>query len=161
MQRAPSPPLILSSEHDTRALAQSLAPLLEVGDILLLQGEIGAGKSFFSRCLIRALTHEAQEVPSPTFTLVQTYDAPDFEIWHADLYRLSHPDEAGELGLTDAFETGLCLIEWPDRLGDLTPPDALLLDFRQGSGESDRILDIHATGPRAKQLRAQLQSFAP
>lgn len=93
----------------------------------MLEGAIGAGKSFFARALILSLLEEPEDVPSPTFTLVQTYDAPKFEIWHCDLYRLTSPFEAQELGLEDAFEDALCLIEWPDRLGDLAPQDALVL----------------------------------
>ena len=77
-----------------------------------------------SRALIRARLGQAEEVPSPTFTLVQVYDDAGTEIWHADLYRLSHPDDVLELGLADALARAVCLIEWPDRLGRMTPPDA-------------------------------------
>lgn len=118
--------LFLAGPDDTDRLATTLAPLLAAGDCLLLSGPIGAGKSHFARALIRARLGRMEEVPSPSFTLVQTYpDSP--EIWHADLYRLSHPDEVLELGLDDAFATAICLVEWPDRLGRLTPPDALTL----------------------------------
>ena len=92
--------------------------LLRAGDCVLLEGPIGAGKTHFCRALIRARLGREEDVPSPTFTLVQTYDA-DVEIWHADLYRLSHPDEALELGLEDAFASAICLVEWPERLGEL------------------------------------------
>lgn len=103
--------------------------------MLLLDGPIGAGKTHLARALIQARLPNPEDVPSPTFTLVQTYDAGDVEIWHADLYRLSHPDEVLELGLDDAFDTALCLIEWPDRLGSLTPEKALRLRFSdQGEG---------------------------
>jgi len=83
----------------------------------------------FARGFIRAKLGRSEDVPSPTFTLVQTYQTPQEEIWHCDLYRLTHPDEALELGLDDAFETAICLIEWPDRLGDTAPGDALHLSF--------------------------------
>jgi tRNA threonylcarbamoyladenosine biosynthesis protein TsaE len=122
-------PLFLPDPEATDTLARSLAPCLGVGDVLLLDGQIGAGKTHFARALIRALLDRDEDVPSPTFTLIQTYDAPGFEIWHADLYRLSHPDEAVELGLLEAFETALCLIEWPDRLGEDAPKQALTLRF--------------------------------
>lgn len=121
-------PVFLADPDETDALARALAPRLGAGDVLLLDGQIGAGKSQFARALIRFFL-PGQEVPSPTFTLVQTYEAPDFDIWHADLYRLSHPDEALELGLVDAFDEALCLVEWPDRLGPDRPRMALTLRF--------------------------------
>lgn len=130
----PHPPLFLPDPEASDALARRLAPRLGAGDVLLLEGQIGAGKTHFARALIRALAGE-QDVPSPTFTLVQTYEAPGFEIWHADLYRLSHPDEAVELGLLEAFDKALCLIEWPDRLGPDRPAGALELRFSlEGEG---------------------------
>jgi tRNA threonylcarbamoyladenosine biosynthesis protein TsaE len=118
--------IFLPSETDTERLGAWLATHLHAGDCLLLNGPIGAGKSHLARAFIRARLGRYEDVPSPTFTLVQTYQA-DVEIWHADLYRLSHPDEVLELGLDDAFATAICLIEWPDRLGTLAPPDALHL----------------------------------
>jgi tRNA threonylcarbamoyladenosine biosynthesis protein TsaE len=131
-------PVFLPDPDATDRLARAMAPWLEAADVLLLEGPIGAGKSHFARALIRALTRPDEEVPSPTFTLVQTYDAPSFEIWHADLYRLTHPDEAIELGLLEAFDTALCLIEWPDRLGPDLPARALSLCFAP-EGEGRRV----------------------
>lgn len=118
--------LDLPAEDDTTLLGQALARLLRPGDCLLLQGSIGAGKSHLARAVIRALRGADEEVPSPTFTLVQTYPGVP-EIWHADLYRLSHPDEVVELGLEEAFASSLCLIEWPDRLGPIQPDNPLRL----------------------------------
>ena len=120
-------PLFLPDAAATANLARALAPHLRAGDTVLLEGQIGAGKTHFARALIQGFVVE--DVPSPTFTLVQTYDAPGFEIWHADLYRLTHPDEAVELGLTEAFESALCLVEWPERLGADRPSQALTLRF--------------------------------
>ncbi|MCC5972812.1 MAG: tRNA (adenosine(37)-N6)-threonylcarbamoyltransferase complex ATPase subunit type 1 TsaE [Rubellimicrobium sp.] len=127
----PSPMhLLLPTEADTARLAARLAAGLRTGDVVLLAGPIGAGKSAFARALIRAATDDPDhEVPSPTFTLVQTYLTARGTIWHADLYRLGHPDEAAELGLTEAFDNAICLVEWPDRLGGLAPADALHLTF--------------------------------
>ena len=126
-----SAPLILDlpTEADTTLLGRAFADILQPGDCVLLEGAIGAGKSHLARALIRARLGEAEEVPSPTFTLVQTYrGAP--EIWHADLYRLGHPDEVLELGLEEAYETAICLIEWPERLGHLPAnPIRLRLDL--------------------------------
>jgi tRNA threonylcarbamoyladenosine biosynthesis protein TsaE len=95
--------------------------------------------------LIRARLGRFEDVPSPTFTLVQTYESADGDIWHCDLYRLSHPDEALELGLEDAFETAICLIEWPDRLGQSAPKDALHLKFTSGDDRHDAVV----SGPPA------------
>lgn len=131
------PPLSLPSPQATTALARTLAPALHAGDVLLLDGPIGAGKTHFARALIQALLSAPEDVPSPTFTLVQTYDGQGFEIWHADLYRLGHPDEAIELGLEEAFEHALCLIEWPERLGSFCPQGALLLRFAHPEAGED------------------------
>ena len=119
----------LPDEDATNTLGGKIAALLRQGDTLLLEGEIGAGKSAFARALIRARLGRMEDVPSPTFTLVQTYEDAAGDIWHCDLYRLTHPEEALELGLEDAFETAICLIEWPDRLGDVAPQTALTLAF--------------------------------
>ncbi len=125
--------LALPDEGATVALAARLAPLLGPGDTLLLSGPIGAGKTAFARALIReAAGNPHEEVPSPTFTLVQTYVTAQGEIWHADLYRLGSADEAQELGLDDAMQGAICLIEWPERLGALAPADALSLAFTAG-----------------------------
>jgi tRNA threonylcarbamoyladenosine biosynthesis protein TsaE len=94
---------------------------------VLMEGPVGAGKSHIARAAIHARAGETTEVPSPTFTLVQTYDTPGAEIWHADLYRLTDPSEVEELGLADAMETAIVLIEWPDRLGALRPRGAITL----------------------------------
>lgn len=120
--------LSLPDAEATTRLAERIAPLLRPGDVLLLQGPIGAGKTHFARSLIQArLAAEGlvEDVPSPTFTLVQTYVSAGTEIWHADLYRLSQPDEIAELGLEQAFSDAICLVEWPDRLGPMRPPLAL------------------------------------
>lgn len=121
---------LFETENDTRAFASQIAPVLGAGDTVLLSGDIGAGKSFFSRAVIREIFQEDIEIPSPTFTLVQVYEAEAFDIWHCDLYRLTHPDEAIELGLEDAFEDALCLIEWPDRLSELAPENAVTFHMK-------------------------------
>ena len=122
----------------TGALAAMLAAQLQPGDIIALSGELGTGKTTFARALIAALGW-AGEVPSPTYTLVQSYDPPDVRVpvWHVDLYRLGGPDDAEALGL---FETDAALvIEWPERLADRLPAEALHLTL-SGSGDAVRHL---------------------
>lgn len=116
----------LPSEEDTTRLGRWFSRQLGAGDVVALEGPIGAGKTHFARALIRERLGAAEDVPSPTFTLIQTYPA-DVDIWHADLYRLTHPDEVLELGLDDAFQTAICLIEWPERMGTLLPANAIRL----------------------------------
>ena len=138
--------LTLADPDATAAVAQDIAARLAAGDTLLLEGDIGAGKTTFARALIRARLDDPRlDVPSPTFTLVQTYDGGDVEIWHCDLYRLTDPQEVLELGLEEAFSTAICLIEWPDRLGIDQPRDALLCRFAAG----DRSHDIAFHGDAA------------
>lgn len=136
-----------SSPDRTCAIAARLGALLAPGDSVLLTGDIGAGKTHFARCLIQSLILQPEDVPSPTFTLVQTYDAQPGAIWHADLYRLTDPDDVFELGLTEAFERAICLVEWPDRLGGLAPENALSLDITNGPTADARVLTFH--GPSA------------
>lgn len=149
----------LGSAEETAELARKIAKHVGAGDTLLLEGPLGAGKTHFARALIQQLLAEQgvhEDVPSPTFTLVQTYHAGPMEIWHADLYRLTSPDELIELGLEDAFETALCLVEWPDRLGSHVPGSALLLRFSHGAGEDDRDLTLRTSNPRWAPLMAEL-----
>ncbi len=110
----------LDTLADTEALARRIAPHLRAGDVIALHGGLGAGKTTFARALIRVLSGDDIEVPSPTYTLVQTYDGPGFQIFHFDLYRLETPDDVHELGW-DETATGLALIEWPDRAGAHLP----------------------------------------
>ena len=120
----------LADPEATADLARAMAALLHGGDCVLLQGQLGAGKSHFARALIRAQLGPAgaqAEIPSPSFTLVQSYDTPMGEVWHADLYRLSDPQELVELGLDLALEQAICLIEWPDRIAPDWPGEAVCL----------------------------------
>jgi len=109
----------------TEALGAQLARALRSTEAICLSGPLGAGKSSLARGLIRALTSPDEPVPSPTFTLVQMYDGPDFPICHFDLYRLERAEEAYEIGLDEALEDGAALIEWPERLQGHLPPDRL------------------------------------
>jgi tRNA threonylcarbamoyladenosine biosynthesis protein TsaE len=137
--------LVSRDADQTAALGARLAGLLGPGDCLLLSGDIGAGKTHFARALIQARLAAAdrmEDVPSPTFTLVQTYDDDTVEIWHADLYRLSDPDQVLELGLSDAFDSAITLVEWPDRLGSEVPHNALTIDFKTSATPGERQITL-------------------
>lgn len=140
--------LTLVDPDDTARHAAALAVRLRPGDVILLTGDVGVGKTHFARALIQALLLVPEDVPSPTFTLVQTYETKLGEIFHADLYRLTSTLEVEELGLIDAFDTAICLVEWPDRLGDLAPPSALSLCFEAGLTPDARLLSADWQGDR-------------
>ena len=118
----------IHNETDMLAFGARIIGQLSVGQTVCLTGGLGAGKTTLVRGMIQGVLGEI-EVPSPTYTLVQTYDMPDFELWHCDMYRLERPDDGYELGLMDAFEEAVCLIEWPDKLGKLIPEDALSIEI--------------------------------
>jgi tRNA threonylcarbamoyladenosine biosynthesis protein TsaE len=126
--------LDLPDEAATAALAQRLAGLARPGDVIALAGDLGSGKTSFARAFIRSLplgdaavgdAAEGDEIPSPTFTLVQIYHRRPAPVWHFDLYRLERPEEAYELDLEDALAGAISLIEWPERLGGLLPAERL------------------------------------
>lgn len=114
----------LPDEAATARLGAALAGLLVLGDAICLSGPLGAGKSTLARALIRSLTSPEEEVPSPTFTLVQTYEA-SLPIAHFDLYRLTSAEEMFEIGLMEALDEGAALIEWPERLEGRLPANRL------------------------------------
>lgn len=119
----------LPSPVATAQLAIAIGATLLPGDCILLSGEIGSGKTHFARSLIQSLLVRPEDVPSPTFTLVQVYDTTRGEIWHTDLYRITGPGEIEELGLAEAFADAITLVEWPDKLGTSAPPGALGIEF--------------------------------
>lgn len=125
--------LTLHCEKDTQALAASLANQARIGDVIYLKGTLGMGKSTFARAFIRHLASNPHlEVPSPTFTLVQSYTEISLPVWHLDLYRLDAPEEIEELGLEEALSTAVTLIEWPERLGKVAFPNTLTLTLKAG-----------------------------
>lgn len=137
----------------TRKLAASLARIARPGDVFALSGDLGAGKTEFARAFIRALTDADEDVPSPTFTLVQSYEADAFEIWHFDLYRLDSPDDAFELGIEDAFHEGVSLIEWPEHLGPYLPRGRLEVHLSIAPGKNHRTAELVPHGDWSTRLR--------
>lgn len=125
----------LTTENHTKLLAESLAKIARRGDIFLLNGDIGAGKTAFARFFIQFFLGKEEEVPSPTFTIVQTYPTKEFMIWHLDLYRVKVSSELNEFDLEDAFHRGVSLIEWPEKLENYSLRNYLFLDFENEGGE--------------------------
>jgi tRNA threonylcarbamoyladenosine biosynthesis protein TsaE len=146
----------LGSEAETGQLASRLAAIARSGDVFALHGDLGAGKTAFARAFIHARGHADEDIPSPTFTLVQTYDplrSGEPAIWHFDLFRIESPQDAIELGIDDAFADGVSLIEWPDRLGTLLPPEHLLITLLSGPTPTSRRLLIDGSGRWRPRLR--------
>jgi tRNA threonylcarbamoyladenosine biosynthesis protein TsaE len=135
--------VFLADEAATQDLGRKLAASLLPGDALCLTGPLGAGKSTLARALIRALTTPDEEVPSPTFTLVQFYETADFALAHFDLYRLSDPDEAYEIGLDEALDGGVALIEWPQRLEGRLPATRLDIDIALDGDARRAVISAH------------------
>jgi tRNA threonylcarbamoyl adenosine modification protein YjeE len=150
----------LASEQATVRLVTDVAAALEPGDLVTLSGDLGAGKTFFARALIRYLAGNPDiAVPSPTFTLMQNYDLPRFPLVHADLYRLEGPGELAELGFDDLPKEAVVLLEWPDRAAGFLPPDrldiAFTLDPKAGpEARKVRITGYGAFGPRVDRIPA-------
>jgi tRNA threonylcarbamoyladenosine biosynthesis protein TsaE len=155
--------VILPNQAATERLAGAIASVARAGDVILLSGDLGAGKTHFARAFINALTPAPEEVPSPTFTLVQTYDArvegEPVEIWHFDLYRLKSPDETLELGIEEAFGEGIALVEWPDRLGSLKPREHLELRLAI-TGEGARKATLLPTAAWRDRAASIVKAFA-
>jgi tRNA threonylcarbamoyladenosine biosynthesis protein TsaE len=129
----------LDHEADTARLGAAIAGELKRREAVCISGPLGAGKSSLARGLIQALAGDATEVPSPTFTLVQSYETPRLVLAHFDLYRLVKPEEVAELGLDEALDVGAAVIEWPEKLGHHLPHDRL-----------DVELHIHGAARRAR-----------
>ena len=146
----------LPDEAATSALAAAIALRARGGDVIGLSGELGSGKTTFARSFIAARLG-AGEVPSPTFTLVETYQPESGPtIWHFDLYRIDAPADAYELGIEDAFGDGIALIEWPERLGALLPAEHLGIALRSGVDENARVATL-TPSPRWAERVAELR----
>jgi tRNA threonylcarbamoyladenosine biosynthesis protein TsaE len=147
--------MVLPDPAATESLAAALAGKARRGDVILLSGDLGAGKTHFARAFINALAPTPEEVPSPTFTLVQTYQGRgDLEIWHFDLYRLKAPEEAYELDIEEAFTEGISLVEWPDRLGSLKPREHLEIALSIAADGATRNAVLKATPQWAERAKA-------
>ena len=149
----------LADEAATAALGRSIAEQVTCGDVIALFGELGTGKTVFARAFINALPgpqgtggNGAEEVPSPTFTLLQTYDRDPAPIWHFDLYRLERPEEVTELGLEEALAEAISLIEWPERLGPRMPSDRLEVHLAFAEAPHGRRARLIACGSWCERL---------
>lgn len=145
---------ICKTEQDTINLGKNLAHLARKGDSFLLFGTLGMGKSVLSRAFIQELT-QATEVPSPTFTLVQIYDADDFEIHHYDLYRLKSAEEIFELGMEEALYQAVTLIEWPEKMGGYLPKNSFIIEITPW--EDGRRITITSQNPEKQQRLQSLE----
>jgi len=148
--------LELAGIDATQALGASLEQHLKTGDVIGLEGEMGAGKSVLARGMIRAGAKRAgvtlDDIPSPTFTLIQYYPRPadshgsasESLIWHVDLWRLEQPQEAFDIGLDEGMANAVCVIEWMSKLGSATPKNALQITLTQGRDTDTRQASFHA-----------------
>ncbi len=152
--RSPTLDLLLPDEAATAALARRVAACARAGDVIALCGDLGTGKTVFARAFIGALAPgaESEEVPSPTFTLLQCYDREPAPVWHFDLYRLSRPDEVYELGFEEALAEAISLIEWPERMGPLLPADRLDVHLTYGETANARRAVLVGAGSWAARL---------
>ncbi len=152
--------IALPGPGDTAALAGVVAGAAGRGDVIGLSGDLGAGKTTFARAFIYAREKAAgasrhEEVPSPTFTLVQIYPCGDIPVWHFDLFRIDRPEDSIELGIDEAFSTAISLIEWPEHLGPLYPPDRLDIRFEmtdEGAARLARLTGFGGWGARLGRL---------
>ncbi len=142
--------MTLADISATERLAGRLASILKPGDVVALSGDLGTGKTVLARAVIRTLAMannvDVDDIPSPTFTLVQQYEFPEFALFHIDLYRIDRSSDVLELGIEDFFADGVSLIEWPERLEGYLPTDRLHLTLLPGDHEAARMLQIEKSG---------------
>lgn len=152
--------LLLADLAATARLAGLIAAQSRGADVIGLVGALGCGKTTFARFFLRAMGWRGEEIPSPTFTLVQVYSLPSVEVWHFDLYRLGDPADTVELGFEDALAEGISLIEWPDRLGALLPPERLEVELGMGAAPDERTARLVGYGSWCSRLRLLDDAFA-
>lgn len=151
------------SEDQTIDFAEKISKFLQPQDVIFLSGNLGAGKTFFSRALIRHLKSSPDlTVPSPTFTLVQTYETAKFPLWHFDLYRIRSPEELYEIGWEEALYDGVSLIEWAEKMEDLAPADRLEINFATSKDNTNhRIISLQPCGSwkdRMAEMESELKA---
>lgn len=153
LRSTPALEIALPADSDTRALGRAIARQARQGDMIALEGGLGAGKTTLARGFIRHFTGSTEEVVSPTFTLAQLYDGP-VPVWHFDLYRLKDPMEVLELGLEDALTEGIVLVEWPERMGPLLPQRRLEVALALGlhNGRQARLAGDPSWQARIKEI---------
>lgn len=138
--------IISHSENETKDLAKKIASNSKKGDIIVLSGELGSGKTKFTEGFLEYFNLQ-DELSSPTFTIVNEYDAPNFPIYHFDVYRLEDTDEFYAIGGEEYFSKGLCIIEWGEKIEELLPKNYLKITFsRSFNDENIRILNIESFG---------------
>ena len=147
---------ISSSEKDTEHLGKMLSKITQKGDVFALFGTLGMGKSVLARAFIQNLT-DAKEVPSPTFTLIQSYEAANFEIFHFDLYRIKSPEEIFEIGMEDAIYEGVSLIEWPEMMGGYLPKNIFRIDIQPS--DNKREIKISTSSPEKQNRLCRLKEL--
>jgi tRNA threonylcarbamoyladenosine biosynthesis protein TsaE len=142
--------LATSDEEQTRALGERLGKVLQRGDIILLSGDLGTGKTCLTQGIGRGLGFSGQ-VNSPSFVLMNEYEGRE-KLFHVDLYRIEDIEELDDLGLWDYAERGVLVIEWPERGADLLPGDGLVVELRYGDIEKQRRLHFHPRGERGAEM---------
>ena len=142
-------PIVSESEQQTRSIAAALARGLAAGSVLLLSGDLGAGKTAFVKGLAEGLGIDPDEVTSPTFTLVHEYRGGRLPLIHVDLYRLEEPEQVQELGLDEITTDGVLAVEWPERAEWVLPEERLVIRF-EVTGEETRRLHLEPRGDRAE-----------
>lgn len=146
----------LRNEAETARFGVKIATIVQKSDVLCLIGPLGAGKTCFARGFVRSAGAAGadEEIPSPTFTLVQTYEAPAFTIWHFDFYRIESPEEVYELGIEEAFDTGVSLVEWPEKAPEVLSADRLEISLvPEGDGRKVQLAGGHKWAKRIEELR--------
>ena len=147
--------LLFKNESETKFFAFQLAKIIQPKDVIALNGDLGTGKTVFARAFVEAVTGEV-EVPSPTFTLLQSYEGVDVTVYHFDLYRIEDPNEVFELGIEEAFSDGVSIIEWPDRMAPYLPNQRLEIYLSNGCSNNAREFQILAVGEKWKKKLAIL-----
>ncbi|MBQ8869815.1 MAG: tRNA (adenosine(37)-N6)-threonylcarbamoyltransferase complex ATPase subunit type 1 TsaE [Alphaproteobacteria bacterium] len=146
-----------NTQEETQNLARALSEISTSQDIWALFGTLGVGKSVFSRAFIKNLT-SIEEVPSPTFTLVQVYEAPSFDIYHYDLYRLKSAEEIWELNIEEAFAQAVSLVEWPEKMGPYLPRDCFKVNIVSLSQDRRRIeIEVKSEKKKNRLLKAKIK----